>query len=251
VRLCSIECNFAKPLYDPSNAAFNADMIGWSAISNRTYIWNYVTNFRAYLQPFPNYYVVGENIKYYSAKGVKGLFEEGSYTSPGGDMATLKDFVMGQMLLDPSRDTYALIAAFLTGYYGPAAPFVRTYMDTFHGAISDTDYYMHESFDEHAAFLTPVALLTAKRALDLGQALVNGTRFAFRVQKVKMAVQYVVLLRWSEVFKFASSSGVEWPFAASQVAEFAAFNATATQVGVTTVSEGLCDLECYRKRVFG
>jgi hypothetical protein len=44
IRLCSIECNFDVPLTDPSNAAFQADMVGWSHISNRTFIWNYITS---------------------------------------------------------------------------------------------------------------------------------------------------------------------------------------------------------------
>ena len=40
IRLCSIECNFAMPLTDPSNAPFQKDMEKWAAVSNRTYIWN-------------------------------------------------------------------------------------------------------------------------------------------------------------------------------------------------------------------
>jgi hypothetical protein len=48
VRLCTIECNFALPLTDASNQRFQADMTAWAKISNRTYIWNYVTNFAAY-----------------------------------------------------------------------------------------------------------------------------------------------------------------------------------------------------------
>ena len=39
IRLCSIECNFAAPLTDPSNAPFQKDMDNWAAISNRTYVW--------------------------------------------------------------------------------------------------------------------------------------------------------------------------------------------------------------------
>ena len=74
----------------------------WAAISNRTYIWNYVTNFGNYLQPFPNWYVdtvgppaplseggyctehcsppryvLGPNIQYFAAHGVRGMLEEG------------------------------------------------------------------------------------------------------------------------------------------------------------------------------
>jgi hypothetical protein len=31
-------------------------------------------------------------------------------------------------------------------------------MDTMHGSIADTNYYMRESIDHTAAFLTPMAL---------------------------------------------------------------------------------------------
>jgi len=37
IRLCSIECNFAAPFTDPSNAAFQQDIVNWNAISKRLY----------------------------------------------------------------------------------------------------------------------------------------------------------------------------------------------------------------------
>ena len=40
IRLCSIECDFAHPLTHANNAPFQKDMVDWSKISNRTYIWN-------------------------------------------------------------------------------------------------------------------------------------------------------------------------------------------------------------------
>ena len=250
IRLCSIECNFAVPLTDPSNAPFNKDMEAWAAISNRTYIWNYVTNFASYLQPFPNWWVVGKNVQYFAGRGVAGLFEEGSYTSPGGDMEVLKDYVMGKMLMDPTLNPDTLVDTFLTHYFGPAKPFVQFYMDTFHGAIANAGYYMHESFDHAAPFLTPLGLIQAKQALDSGEKLVLGTRYAFRVHKVKLAIQYVVLLRWDEISSFASSAALTWPFESTKSDEFSLFNATASKIGVITVSEGKCDLECYYKKVF-
>jgi hypothetical protein len=188
-RLCSIECNFAAPLTDPTNAPFQKDMNAWAAISNRTYIWDYVTNFAAYVQPFPNYYVLGPNIRYYLAHGttttsycvltstplwrsndgapilatclqrltlhrecvvvskqntgVRGMYEEGNGHGPGSDLDAMKAFLMAEIMYDPSQDDDALITKFLNAYYGEeVAPFVRLYMDTMHGSIADTNYYM-------------------------------------------------------------------------------------------------------------
>ena len=78
-------------------------MDAWAAISNRTYIWDCehsqprhtaetarpiaaadpalpadVVNFQAYVQPFPNYYVLAPNIRYYLDHGVRGMYEEGN-----------------------------------------------------------------------------------------------------------------------------------------------------------------------------
>lgn len=44
-----------------------------------------MTAFNAYIQPFPNWYVLGPNIQYFAAHGVRGIFEEGSYGTSGGE----------------------------------------------------------------------------------------------------------------------------------------------------------------------
>jgi hypothetical protein len=54
IRLCSIECNFGAPLSDPSNAKFQTDIINWGKFSQRTWIWNYATDFANYVMPWPD-----------------------------------------------------------------------------------------------------------------------------------------------------------------------------------------------------
>ena len=65
-----------------------------------------------------------------------------------------------------------------------------------------------------------------------------------------MAVQYVVLLRWDEIMKYATEVEVAWPFGASKQAEFELFNQTATAVGVSLIREWGCDLDCYYELLF-
>ena len=89
-RLCSIECNFLRPLTDPSNAAFTTDIVNWNKISDRLYIWDYVVDFHAWLMPWPNYFVLAPNIRFFRDHGVKGIFEEGNYKSYGGDLEAMK-----------------------------------------------------------------------------------------------------------------------------------------------------------------
>jgi len=126
VRLCSIECNFAKPLTDSTNEAFQRDILAWNEISDRLYIWDYVTNFQGYLTPFPNWKVLAANIRFFQQHGVVGLFEEGGYQGPGSDMGPLKDYVIGRMMMEPDIvDDDALIDEFLDAYFGAAADKVR------------------------------------------------------------------------------------------------------------------------------
>ena len=75
IRLCNIECNFAEPLNSPSNAPFQKDMGNWARISNRTYIWNYITNFGDFIAPFPNYFNLGPDVDYLVSNGVRGIFQ--------------------------------------------------------------------------------------------------------------------------------------------------------------------------------
>ena len=63
-------------------------MEAWAKLSDRTYIWNYITNFGNYFVPFPNWGVIAANIAYFKAHGVAGVFEEGTYGTPGGDLVS-------------------------------------------------------------------------------------------------------------------------------------------------------------------
>ncbi|MFW9997928.1 MAG: DUF4838 domain-containing protein, partial [Candidatus Odinarchaeota archaeon] len=63
------------------NKKFRDDIVGWSKICNRLYIWDYTTNFRHYILPHPNLRVLGPNVKFFVDHNVKGIFEQGAYTS--------------------------------------------------------------------------------------------------------------------------------------------------------------------------
>ena len=55
IRLCSIECNFGRPLSDSeTNGRFLSDLKVWSRISQHMWIWDYGANFKNYLLPHPN-----------------------------------------------------------------------------------------------------------------------------------------------------------------------------------------------------
>ena len=51
-----------------STFLFARDIRDWHRLTNRLYIWDYTTGFSHYLLPFPNYYVLGPNVRFVLAK---------------------------------------------------------------------------------------------------------------------------------------------------------------------------------------
>lgn len=166
IRLCSIECCFSHPLAtcdSSENTNFRRDMEDWARVSDRTYIWDYNTDFANYWLPFPNYWVLQPNIKYFVEHGVKGIFEEGAYPpGGGGEGAELKSYIMAKALWDPDYDADVAINEFCEGVYGAAAPLMLEYLHMM--ADSVKDYHMHIWEGTNAPYLTP-ELITKADAL--------------------------------------------------------------------------------------
>eukprot|EP01052_Picozoa_sp_SAG31_P009791 SAG31_NODE_523_length_14545_cov_4.805067_8_plen_384_part_00 len=245
IRLCDIQSNAGAPLSDPSNANFNKVLEGWNKLTKRIWIWNYVADSGDLLNPFPNYYSMGPNIKYFAAHGTTGVFEEGPGINAGDgtDLEELKDFLMSELLWDASLDPDTLIAEFLLAYYGRAAKYIRLYMDTMHAAVKQTNYFlkaccMHPPAGVKQAFLTPEAVLASAKAFEDArtvlehqreqqqqQVVVANTTVAKQIERVERAMMgttYVILWRWDELRAFAANTSLPWPL--RQTTKTAAFD---------------------------
>ncbi len=139
--LCTIECDFSQPLdvsTHKENQAFMQDIIGWRDISKQLYVWDYTTNFRYYTSPTPNIYSLQRNAQFLRDSGVDYLFEQGGYQGRHADFAELKAWLLAKWLWNPELELEALLNDFLNGYYGAAAPLIRSYIDELH-AIYHSD----------------------------------------------------------------------------------------------------------------
>merc|ERR1712217_931407 len=110
-------------------------------------------------------------------------------------------------------------------------------MDIMHGSIGETNYYMHESFDVNAAFLTPIALLESARAFNLARNASSG-RCLQRVELASMPLQYVGLMRWDELRTFTKGRSIAWPFLSTKQDQFDMFSQLYTTAGVSHLNEG-------------
>lgn len=253
VRLCSIECNFGEPLTGASNRAFREDIKGWSQICKRLYVWDYVTNFAHYLQPNPNWNVMGDNIRFFVKNGVKGIFEQGNYQSPGGEMAELRAWVLAKLLWDPSRDTGALIREFLEGYYEPAALHIEASMRCLSESVARKKCYLGIYVPPTSPFLTPAVLKETLEHLAAAEKTVAADpELTKRVERLKLPAWYVILSRWNELpHPFTNARG-ERLIPNDKAGMFDAFSAVFLANGMTHVGEPEEHrLEWFRKKVLG
>jgi len=210
VRLCSIECDFARPMTDRANRAFFADLVGWGKLCQRLYVWDYVTNFNHFLRPQPNVFVLGPNVKAFAGHGVRGIFEQGSYQSPGGDMAELKAWVLAKLLWNPRRDPEALIAEFLRGYFGPAGPQVRKYLEAMHQDALVLGQAVGCGAEVNSPFPSYQALVTSELAFREARAAVAGNvELVRRVRLAHLPVLYSWLFR-PDLRLRAEVAGFSW-----------------------------------------
>jgi hypothetical protein len=231
VRLCSIECNFAAPLTDPSNAAFMKDMQDWSKISDRLYVWDYTTNFAHYIQPHPNWFSLGPNVRFFHQHGVRGLFEQGAYQSFGAEMAELRAWVLARLLWDPYQDDQKLIDEFLDGYYGkPAARYIRQYMRLM--AQRAKGVYLTCFASPTAPFLNFDTLSRAERLWEQAEeAAKNDPERRWRVRIGRLPLRYVWLVRWTQLRSECLLAGAKWPLPTSRKAVADEWYALATGPG--------------------
>jgi hypothetical protein len=219
VRLCSIECNFREPLAAPANAAFANDIRGWAKICNRLYLWDYTTDFAHYVQPHPNWFVLGPNVRFFATHHVKGLFEQGAYQSHGSEFSELRAWVLAQLLWDPRQDDRALINEFLDGYYGPAAPHLRRYLDLMHAASAGWNLTCFSKTD--TPFHRFATLSEAERLWRAAEtAVADDAERRARTERGRMWLGYVWLSLWDKLRQECADAGAAWPVAESK-AEFA------------------------------
>lgn len=210
VRLCSIECNFHEPLYQPANASFANDIRGWAECANRLYVWDYVTDFGYYIQPHPNWFVLGPNLRFFQSNHVRGVFEEGAYQSHGAEMAEMRAWVLAQLLCNPQQDDRALIHEFLHGYYGPAGKPIENYLELIDRAAQGCNLTCYSPTD--APFLDFKTLSEAEKLWQKAeQAVVNDKDLLARVRLGHLAVRYVWLSRWDELRRQCAAVGSKWP----------------------------------------
>ncbi len=241
IALCSIECNFGQPLFagaPEANAAFKRDIEGWSAIADHLLIWNYTTNFKHFELPYPNYYSLVPNVKFYVENHVKGIMHQGTHTSPYGQFAPLNMWVLAKAMWNPDQDGRKLVAEFIRGFYGPAGEQVLAYANALDAAKEQLHRPLFCRWSKatymHDAYLSPTLVENAERLFVTARSTVkDNAELLHRVNIAHLPVQYLVVKRpqslWPAVKR--ARPDIDWKSYCE------ALVATGRQAGIIQVAE--------------
>ena len=195
IRLCSIECCFAHPLatcVSDQNRRFRDDIVAWQPIAPTLYVWDYTPNFAHYQQPFPNLAALQPNVQFFASHGVRGLFEQGNYSSGGnGELGPLRAYLLAQLLWDPNTDLKRHTTEFLHGYYGQAAPKLQAYLDLLTAQVQDPSIHARISDRPTARYLNPEFLKSADTLFDDAAQLAETDAIRARVETAHLPIWYV------------------------------------------------------------
>jgi hypothetical protein len=208
ITLCSIECDRAEPLIaHASERSFFKDLEAWAEIAGDIQIWDYVVQFNSYVSPFPNLRVLQPNIRLFAENNVRKLFEQGS-ASPGTEFGELRAYLLAKLMWDPDADVRAVMDDFLFGYYGPAAEYIRHYIDLTHDALEQSgrflDIYGHP-FQHVDGFLSPIFLAAYSELFDQAEAAVKESpEHLARLRAARLPIEFAIL---EQAKRFGSDEG--------------------------------------------
>ena len=196
IRLCSIECCFAHPLDAgcPQNEAFMRDLKGWAELAPHLFIWDYIVDYAQYIAPWPNFQVLGPNIKVFGEHKAIGIFEEAQYQSAGAEFDEMKAWTVNQLLWNPEQDVDSLVSIFIKGYYGKAAPYIKDYYQLCQSLVRPDVHYGIYITENHEIY-SDEFIRQAFDILDRAKAAAETETIKEQVDRVRMQPLYLHCMR--------------------------------------------------------
>lgn len=139
IMFCSIECQRQMPIADnPSDASFQRDMEGWTALTHNIFLWDYVVQFRNYMDPFPNLHVLQPNLQNFHSHGIPMIFEQGSGSNITENYEW-RTFLIAHLMWNVNINVDSLRNRFLDVHYGEnRSLYIRQYYDVMCKALQDS-----------------------------------------------------------------------------------------------------------------
>lgn len=258
IMLCSIEIHRDKAIVDdPSSAAFAEDVRQWGQIAKDIIVWDYVIQFNHLVSPFPNLHVLQPNLQFFAQNGVSAMFEQGN-REVGGEFAELRAWLISKLLWNPNENVDSLMNDFLHGYYGAAAPLIRKYIDTLHGALMASGKPLRifgSPMEAEESYLTPALMAQYETFFDEAErSVADDAEVLERVRIARLPLAYARMEQAKKHFKgpmgvFNKVNG-RWEARTDIRAMINPFTDLLIRQGVTQVKEWSTSPEEYRSALY-
>lgn len=219
VRYCT-RADYARPLDSDANKKDRDIINSWKAIAPNLFIWDYVTNFAHTMMPHPNLRTLAPNLRFFARSNVYGVFEQGDgYTFDIGDFPQLRTWLVSKLMWNPHQDDSKLIDHFMRGYYGPAAPHLRAYIDLMQKSFLDTGkpldlYQIDHSYLDLAGLDKAWAYFAAAERSVAGDRMLTD-----RVRRARIPLETLILNQYRPLQREAAS-GVKSKALPTDIAAF-------------------------------
>ena len=199
VCVCTIECDFAKPI--PVSRALENRRVRhafgvWGASGCRLGVWDYAADFGCYQHVWPNYDALRGNLVFFRDQGVREVF---TLTNGGGAndvWSNIRCWLLAKWMWNPDRDEGTLLGRCFRDHFGPAAPDLRTYFDLIRSLPRDTKRFPLTCFaNVYAAGIEAADLVRADAILARAAARVAGTEWEENVRLARIPVDFTRVVR--------------------------------------------------------
>ena len=195
IRLCNFSCCWAHPMDAGCwNESFMEDLVGWKKIAKNLFIWDYIVDFAQYLAPYPNFQVLGPNIKVFRDNNAIGVFEEGQYQSGASEFQEMKSWVVAKLLWDPEQDVNVLVKDFIEGFYGKAAPRIQEYYDLCQSLVKPDLHFGHGAREDDPIY-SDEFVVQGEDLLRDAMNLAENDEIRERTGEVLMQILYLKAMR--------------------------------------------------------
>lgn len=233
IRLASSSADFGHPLNSDWNRETRDNVLEWSKIAPRLFVWNYITNFSASMLPHPNWTGLGADLKFFADNNVKGVFEQGdSYTNGVGDFVQLRTWLIAKLMWNPDLNQEQLTDKFLRGYYGAAAPYLQQYLEL----ITQSFLSQHRPLSTVNTDYSFFTLDVTNKSIQLFDAAENAVKdqkvLLQRVRRERLSLDIMTLYRYRILQRAAAASGEKFLGPQNPQAAMQAFIIAAQKFGV-------------------
>lgn len=165
-----------RPLTSNFNSHRFEYFANWKKLNPRLMVWDYWNLGNAYFNP-PRIETMIDaivaDLRFFHSLGMEALFYEASkdQITPQNFM-DLNYFVAHRLMVDPNQDAEKLIDLFMDGYYGNAAPLLRTWLGKLRKSIDEYPQFQNFTTARRWQHMTGLFMVETLQTFRAAEALV-------------------------------------------------------------------------------